>query len=82
MKAKERNINKFIDRFSENFNKSIYAYKLMQDGYVWSDADIYNYIYEFKNEMLNIEGQYIIEEVIDYIKLINQRNHKQDITLI
>jgi hypothetical protein len=72
MKTKEIDINKFIDRFSVNFNKSIDAYKLMQDGYVWSDADIYNYIYEFKNEMLNIEEQYIVEEVIDYIKLINQ----------
>jgi hypothetical protein len=72
MKTKEIDINKFIDRFSVNFNKSIDAYKLMQDGYVWSDADIYNYIYEFKNEMLNIEEQYIIEEVTDYIKLINQ----------
>lgn len=72
MKTKERDINKFIDTFSVNFNKSIDAYKLIQDGYVWSDTDIYNYIYEFKNEMLNIEEKYIIEEVTDYIKLINQ----------
>lgn len=72
MKAKEIEINEFIDRFSENFNKSIDAHKLMQDGYVWSNADVYNYIYEFKNQMLNIEEQYIIEEVRDYIKLINK----------
>ena len=72
MKAKEIEINKFIDRFLVNFNKSIDAHKLMQDGYVWNNADVYNYIYEFKNEMLNIKEQYIIEEIRDYIKLINQ----------
>ena len=72
MKAKEIEINEFIDRFSVNFNKSIDAHKLMQDGYIWSNSDVYNYIYEFKNQMLNIEEQYIIEEVRDYIKLINK----------